>query len=599
MSSRGQLLVELGREIAQASNEEESDGSDSDIFGSDDSEADEDYEPETSDSEDNAEDITLTECCETNSAVDVTNESVNDEISVNDSQVDQWFDINIGLPTSPGPSTSSDIGFQDYATVDPQINVSENIKTILDCYKLFVNDEVLDLIVVETNRFAQQKLSSQQKPKSRINKWQPTDKQEIQNFFSIILTMGLVVQPKMNLYWSKDPMFHNKYIASLMPRDRFLLILNCIHFSNNQEQGDQRNNRTFKIQALLGKLLNNFKSVLTPGKNVVIDESMVPFRGRLLFRQYIPNKSHKYGIKLYKLCTTNGYTCDIIVYSGKGTAEEGGSHSESIVCKLLQSIAYGEGRTVFADNFYSSVSLAEKLNAQKTRYCGTLRSNRKGLPKDIVQKKLKRGEVCGKKKNNVKVIKWQDKRPVLMLTTVPAHDDSLVDTGKTSRSGENIKKPECVISYNKAKKGVDFSDQMSSYHSVLRKGVKWYRKLAFELLFGVAVVNAWVIYNSISGERKLSITNFRTMLAKALAQKENEDHHATENRQKKRLAHTFIKPEGAGRKKRKMCKGCYKTLRETMSSKEADKKVRRVISFCNECEGEPGFCLPCFNSFHS
>jgi hypothetical protein len=47
---------------------------------------------------------------------------------------------------------------------------------------------------------------------------------------------------------------------------------------------------------------------------LVIDESMVPFRGRLHFRQYIPNKTHKYGIKLYKLCTTDGYTCNISVY---------------------------------------------------------------------------------------------------------------------------------------------------------------------------------------------------------------------------------------------------------------------------------------------
>ena len=32
------------------------------------------------------------------------------------------------------------------------------------------------------------------------------------------------------------------------------------------------------------------------------NDDVVPFRGRLKFRQYLPKKSHKYGIKLFKLC---------------------------------------------------------------------------------------------------------------------------------------------------------------------------------------------------------------------------------------------------------------------------------------------------------
>ena len=35
---------------------------------------------------------------------------------------------------------------------------------------------------------------------------------------------------------------------------------------------------------------------------------------------------------------------------------------------------------------------------------------------------------------------------------------------------------------------------MASYVTTLRKGVKWYRKSATELLLGMAVVNAWVVY---------------------------------------------------------------------------------------------------------
>jgi Transposase IS4 len=39
---------------------------------------------------------------------------------------------------------------------------------------------------------------------------------------------------------------------------------------------------------------------------VVIDETMIPWRGKLLFKKYIPGKAHKYGVKIYKIAATQG-----------------------------------------------------------------------------------------------------------------------------------------------------------------------------------------------------------------------------------------------------------------------------------------------------
>lgn len=107
------------------------------------------------------------------------------------------------------------------------------------------------------------------------------------------------------------------------------------------------------------------------------------------------------------------------------------------------------------------------------------------------------------------------------------------------------------------------------------------------------MVNAWVAYNMIA-ENKLGIFEFRKELAEKLA-KSNEGIQLPLSRKR---VHTFIKPEGPGRKKRKPCKGCYDNLRKALKSREADKKVRRVISFCNDCPNLPGFCLECFNKYH-
>ncbi|XP_072395193.1 uncharacterized protein [Diabrotica undecimpunctata] len=136
---------------------------------------------------------------------------------------------------------------------------------------------------------------------------------------------------------------------------------------------------------------------------------------------------------------------------------------------------------------------------------------------------------------------------------------------------------------------------MSSYHSVLRKSLKWYRKLAFEFMLGTSIVNAWSVYNKVSCSTTLSTMEFRRRLAQELLVTTAAHENATTP---KRVPHTFNKPSGPGKKRRKQCQGCYHKLRETHSSKQASNMVTKVSSYCNECPGQPGMCLSCFNSIH-
>ena len=62
---------------------------------------------------------------------------------------------------------------------------------------------------------------------------------------------------------------------------------------------------------------------------------------------------------------------------------------------------------MFMDNYYTSVWLFEEREGRKTLACGTVRSNRLGLPKDICDlkakevKSLKRGESLSDKKKHL------------------------------------------------------------------------------------------------------------------------------------------------------------------------------------------------------
>ena len=64
-----------------------------------------------------------------------------------------------------------------------------------------------------------------------------------------------------------------------------------------------------------------------PHKEQSIDEAMIAFRGQLSFRQYVPAKPMKYGIKVWvRADSHNNYVHEFDVYVGKphGVAREVG-----------------------------------------------------------------------------------------------------------------------------------------------------------------------------------------------------------------------------------------------------------------------------------
>ncbi len=87
------------------------------------------------------------------------------------------------------------------------------------------------------------------------------------------------------------------------------------------------------------------------GSVITIDETIVPWRGRLSFRQYVPGKSQKYGVKIYKVADTNGYTWNFIIDTGKQNPTADLRHSQTVTMQLLEDL-FGCYRTVVADNFF-------------------------------------------------------------------------------------------------------------------------------------------------------------------------------------------------------------------------------------------------------
>lgn len=96
------------------------------------------------------------------------------------------------------------------------------------------------------------------------------------------------------------------------------------------------------------------ESIYYPGKELSLDESMMLWRGRLGFRQYIKNKRHKYGVKLYMLTEPDGTILRFHVYTGANDAELSGTgHAGKVVMKLMEDLL-DHGHSLYMDNYYNS-----------------------------------------------------------------------------------------------------------------------------------------------------------------------------------------------------------------------------------------------------
>nr|CAI5818437.1 unnamed protein product [Callosobruchus analis] len=121
-----------------------------------------------------------------------------------------------------------------------------------------------------------------------------------------------------------------------------------------------------------------------------MDEQLLAFRGNCSFRQYIPSKPAKYGIKVFALVDTkNAYTSNLEVYCGK---QPPGPYcvenmAKDIVLRLAKPIE-GTGRNVTEDNWFSSVPLVRTLlQEKKLTYVGTVHRNKAEIPKEFFPNK--------------------------------------------------------------------------------------------------------------------------------------------------------------------------------------------------------------------
>ncbi|XP_068122086.1 piggyBac transposable element-derived protein 4-like [Hyperolius riggenbachi] len=471
---------------------------------------------------------------------------------------------------------------------------------------LFLTDDVIDKIVMETNTYAEQQLATPHLRLSRNRKWEPVTSDELWLFLGLIILQGVVGKPVQKWYWSTNRLLATPFFGTVMSECRFSLIMKFLHFANNEEYDESSHPapKLRKIWDVYQLIQRNFRETYVPERDISVDESLMAYKGRLSWIQYIASKRARFGLKSYRLCeSSSGYIWNSVLYTGKGTrfsqTFSNYGMATSSVLTLMEPLL-DQGYCVTTDNFYTSPELCELLVQNKTDCYGTVRPNRRNLPSSFASKKLRPGEIVAWQKGKMMALRWRDKKDVCLMSTVHNASTTVVHT----RGGKDIPKPQVVMDYNHTMGGVDKADQETTFYPAMRKQQKKYYKKIFRHLLEQCLWNSYVLFQKYS-DHPGHHADFIWRVVESILMKHHMPSVAV--RRPGRRAVGVVNPERlTGRhfvehvpptaKKAAPTRMCVVCCSKTDDS---GKKIRRETRYhCPDCD--VGLCaVPCFKIYHT
>nr|XP_015801530.2 piggyBac transposable element-derived protein 4 [Nothobranchius furzeri] len=388
-----------------------------------------------------------------------------------------------GIAWSPTPDTR--IPFRAPASRHCGITrlAFSQVQTIEDSFDFFLTTTVLDIIMKHTNIEGRRKYDN----------WTDVDRVELRAFFGLLILAGVHRSHGESTasLWGEEtgrPIFR-----ATMSQRRFRLLAATVQFDDRLTRAARQlvtQDKLAPLREVWDLWVARLPLAYNPGEDVCVDEQLVGFGGRCNFKQYMPSKPAKYGIKLWVVCdVATSYAWGIIPYLGKMTkdapAERG--QGKRVVLELTEGLG---GRTVTTDNFFTSLALGEELLHKKICLVGTVRRTKPELPPQLLQTRsravLSSLFAFTSTATAVSYIP-KHRRNVLLLST--KHHRVQIQEGPQQ-------KPTPFIDYNRCKGAVDNLNRLVATYSCRRKTRRWPMALFCNIL-DVSAYNALVLWLSV------------------------------------------------------------------------------------------------------
>ncbi|KAJ8945554.1 hypothetical protein NQ318_020400 [Aromia moschata] len=198
---------------------------------------------------------------------------------------------------SPMPRTTKTRSENIVKVLPGPSRLTKNFKSPLEIWKFFFCDEIINIIVVYTNKM----IETVQASFSRDRDANFTDSEEIYALLGLLYLAGKYRASHLNLddLWKADGS-GIEIFRLVMSLRRFRFLMRVIRFDDKTTRQDRvKIDKLAPIREIFDLFIEKCRQGYHHSEYVTIDEMLLGFRGHCSFRQYIPSKPNKYGIKSF------------------------------------------------------------------------------------------------------------------------------------------------------------------------------------------------------------------------------------------------------------------------------------------------------------
>lgn len=191
--------------------------------------------------------------------------------------------------------------------------------------------------------------------------WCNIDRTEMQAFIGLLIHAGVFKSHHEAVcsLWHSE--MGRAFFRTTMPLKNLKRLSRVLRFDDKRTRAARRgNDKLAPIREIWEHWVERVPFMYRPDLNISVDECLVGFRGRCPFKQYMPSKPAKYGIKIWAACDAKtSYCFNMQVYTGKPAgAQHEKNLSKRIVLKMMNDL---QGHIATCDNFFTSYAPGTEL----------------------------------------------------------------------------------------------------------------------------------------------------------------------------------------------------------------------------------------------
>ena len=243
----------------------------------------------------------------------------------------------------------------------------DDIKSCLELFTVSIDTIIMNMTNLEGRRVYE-------------DNWKEVDRTDIEAYMGLLILSGVYRSCNESTSSLWDAESGQTIFRATMSLQTFHVLSQVIRFDNRDTRpGRRQHDKLAAIREVWDKWVERLPLIYNPSPDITVDERLVVFRGRCPFKQYMPSKPSKYGIKIWAACDARtSYAWNMQVYTGKsadGVPEK--NEGKRVVLEMTAGL---RGHKITCDNFFTSYALGQELLQKRLTMVGTVRKNKPELP---------------------------------------------------------------------------------------------------------------------------------------------------------------------------------------------------------------------------